>query len=205
MRQLSLSLVLASSLAFAQQEGPSAPPLVVAQTRTDSTPTGPATILVDDRVALLSRGMELSAGLLAGYSSPPILRVGIGYAWPSLSLMLTPAVLNIFRLARSSQQGESFALALELSARIYFWSRKTGTLTPYLSPQLSVSFAPGANGGNISAGMGIFGGAEYLITSRFGVTLDLGMNLFVLGIDSPAGGLISHFLLQGGVAVVLHQ
>jgi hypothetical protein len=53
--------------------------------------------------------------------------------------------------------------------------------------------------------MGIVGGAEYLITSRFGVTLDLGMNLFVLGIDSPAGGLLSGFLLQGSVAVVLHQ
>jgi hypothetical protein len=48
MRQLSRSLVLASSLALAQQqERPSDPPLVVAPTRTDSAPTAHATILAD--------------------------------------------------------------------------------------------------------------------------------------------------------------
>jgi hypothetical protein len=204
MRKLSLSLVLASSLALAQQqERPSDPPVVVAPTRTDSAPTAHATILADDRVALLTRGLEMGAGLRAGFSSPPSLRVGIGYAWPSLSLMFTPAVLSSFSLANSSQQ--QVALALEASARLYLWSRSTGTITPYLAPALSVSFSPGSNGGSISPGIGISGGAEYLITPRFGVTLDLGMNLFVSGIESPAGGLLSVFGLQGGLAVVLHR
>jgi hypothetical protein len=204
MRQLSLSLVLASSLALAQQqERPSDPPLVIAPTRTDSAPTAHAAILADNRVALLTRGLEMGAGLRAGFSSPPSLRVGIGYAWPSLSLMFTPAVLSSFSLANSSQQ--QVALALEASARLYLWSRSTGTITPYLAPALSVSFSPGSNGGSISPGIGISGGAEYLITPRFGVTLDLGMNLFVSGIESPAGGLLSVFGLQGGLAVVLHR
>ncbi len=145
----------------------------------------------------------MGAGLRAGFSSPPSLRVGIGYAWPSLSLMFTPAVLSSFSLANSSQQ--QVALALEASARLYLWSRSTGTITPYLAPALSVSFSPGSNGGSISPGIGISGGAEYLITPRFGVTLDLGMNLFVSGIESPAGGLLSVFGLQGGLAVVLHR
>lgn len=150
-------LVLSSTVALAQADFSPAP-------FPPTAPIGPVAPLPTDPIRT---GIQFHAEIQGGTNGfGPSASVGIGFN--RVAILFTPALLL-------GDAGNSLSLAI--AVRIYFKSRQMGALVGFLRPEALVGTAGSQflGSGSIFGGLGVGGGAEYLLTRDLGFTAELGI------------------------------
>ncbi|MFZ5438807.1 MAG: hypothetical protein ACOZQL_02300 [Myxococcota bacterium] len=145
-------------------------------------------------------GLQLNADLMLGTQGVAG-SASVGYGTSRYAISFTPALAY----ANASSSGpSSVTLSLGASARFYLHERAARELAAYLRPEVFVGNSSTTVGvtetSAIFLGLGGAVGGEYLFSSRFGVTLELGLRV----VGTPSTGAMA-VGTQAAVGVVLHQ
>jgi hypothetical protein len=134
------------------------------------------------------------------------LGVGMGISGQRFALSATPG-LSFASAANGFQGLQSTSLSLALAARFYLRERREKELTGYLRPEVLFGFVSNnqvtiSGAGNLIGflGLGAAVGGEYLVTPRFGLTLELGLR----ALFTPLANAMA-VDLNGSLGVMLHQ
>ena len=166
LRTLILFLCLNSVVAFAQAEAPWMPapmptPGPVAPPTGVVLPTDP-----------LKFGVQFHAELQGGTNGFGT-SVSVGLGFNRVAILFTPMVLI---------SSAANTLSLGVGVRIYFKSREQGALVGFVRPEVMVgSTGRFLGSGVLFGGIGVGGGAEYLLTRNLGFTAELGLRYLSAG------------------------
>ena len=151
-------------------------------------------------------GLQLNGDLGVGNQGLS-LGVGVGFSGQRFALSATPG-FSFASASMGTLSVQTTSLTLGIAARFYLNERREKELAAYLRPEVLFGFAAGSSSGGVtftSAMVGLLGlgagvGGEYLVTSRFGLTLELGLRaLFTPAVDTATLG------VSGSLGVMLHQ
>ena len=168
LRTLILSLCLSSLVASAQAEAPWMP-LPMPATPGPLPPQNGVVLPTDP----LKFGGQFHAEVQGGTNGFGT-SVSMGLGFNRVAILFTPTVL-ISSFASS--------LSLGVGVRIYFKSRQQGALVGFIRPEAMVGSAGSQffGSGVFFGGIGVGGGAEYLLTRNLGFTAELGLRYLSAG------------------------
>lgn len=151
-------------------------------------------------------GLQLNGDLGVGNQGLS-LGVGVGFSGERFALSATPG-FGFASATTGTLSVQTTSLSLAVAARFYLQARREKELAAYLRPEVIFGFASGNTAGGVAfmstmvgfLGLGAGVGGEYLVTSRFGLTLELGLRaLFTPTVDAATLG------VSGSLGVMLHQ